>query len=139
MPHKVNPINFENAEGNVCLSNALFEAFSRKLPVSRMQRDLTDSTVTRNFGVAFGHLQLALSSVAKGLETIEVDREVLLKDLMAHPEVVSEGVQTLLKVAGDDAGYEKVRAICLNHEYDKLAVYLTPDKFLPQYPNVFRT
>src|SRR6266508_1187296 len=99
MPHKVNPIDFENGEGNLGLANALLEFFSRKLPVSRLQRDLTDSTVLRNLGVAFGHSLFAYRRILRGLGKLTVDRERLLDELRAHPEVLAEAVQTILRRA----------------------------------------
>jgi adenylosuccinate lyase len=111
MPHKVNPIDFENAEGNLGLANALLEHFGRKLPVSRLQRDLTDSTVLRNLGVAFGHSLLAYRRVAKGLEKVAVDGERLLADLEAHPEVLAEAVQTILRRIGYPEPYEALKGL----------------------------
>lgn len=106
MPHKINPIQFENAEGNLQLSIALFEFMSRKLPVSRLQRDLTDSTVIRNIGVAYGHFYLGLSNVCSGLNTIDADETAIAKDLNAHPEVITEGLQCLLRSDGFDTAYD---------------------------------
>ncbi len=111
MPHKVNPIDFENAEGNLGLANALLEHFSRKLPVSRLQRDLTDSTVLRNLGVAFGHCLLGYRRVSKGLGKIAVDRERLLDDLRRHPEVLAEAVQTILRRVGYPEPYEALKRL----------------------------
>ena len=109
MPHKTNPINFENAEGNFMLANALFEFMASKLPVSRMQRDLTDSTVTRNIGVAFGYTQLAIRKVLEGLGTITADSERIRSDLEKHWEVVTEGIQTVLRAAGIANAYDMVK------------------------------
>ena len=109
MPQKVNPIDFENAEGNLQLADALFELFSRKLPVSRLQRDLSDSTVLRNMGVAFGYALTAYLSVLKGLEKISFDRAVAREELNLHPEVLAEAVQTVLRAAGAEKPYEKLR------------------------------
>lgn len=111
MPHKVNPIDFENAEGNLGLANALLEHFSRKLPVSRLQRDLTDSTVLRNLGVAFGYSLLGYRRIIKGLGKIAVDRDRLLDDLRAHPEVLAEAVQTILRRAGFAEPYEALKTL----------------------------
>ncbi len=97
MPHKVNPINFENAEGNLKLANALLECFCRELPVSRLQRDLSDSTIKRNFGVALGHSYLAYDSCMKGLERVEPDASLMLQVVKSHPEVLSEAYQTELR------------------------------------------
>lgn len=97
MPHKVNPIDFENAEGNFGIANALFEHLSAKLPVSRLQRDLTDSTVLRNVGVPFAHTAIALKSLLKGLDKIKVNKEALDADLENNWAVVSEAIQTILR------------------------------------------
>jgi adenylosuccinate lyase len=111
MPHKVNPIDFENGEGNLGLANALLEFFSRKLPVSRLQRDLSDSTVLRNLGVAFGHGLVAYRRILKGLDKLAVDHDRLLADLQAHPEVLAEAVQTILRRAGYPQPYEALKAL----------------------------
>lgn len=111
MPHKVNPIDFENAEGNFGLACALFEHFSRKLPVSRLQRDLSDSTVLRNLGVASGHLLVGLRRMRAGLARVSADRERMLHDVVAHPEVLAEAFQTILRVAGHPAPYEALRQL----------------------------
>lgn len=109
MPHKVNPILFENAEGNLLLANTMFEFFSRKLPISRMQRDLTDSTVTRNIGTAFGHMVLAVKNIQEGLGKIEPDLRKIMLDLESHPEVVTEGLQCILRSEGDQDAYMKFK------------------------------
>lgn len=111
MPHKVNPIDFENAEGNLGLSNALFSHFAEKLPISRLQRDLSDSTVQRSVGVAFGHHVLALSSLRKGLGKLTVDRAVLRQELHAHPEVLAEAIQILLRKHGVAGAYEQLKKV----------------------------
>tara|TARA_R100001163_G_C5065530_1_gene203508 strand:+ start:2350 stop:3672 length:1323 start_codon:yes stop_codon:yes gene_type:complete len=111
MPHKVNPIDFENAEGNLGIANSLFEFFSRKLPISRLQRDLTDSTVLRNVGVAFSHTLIAIKSIMKGLSKLEVNKEKIARDLRENWVVVVEGVQILLKREGIDDAYEKVKEL----------------------------
>src|SRR5690606_28814721 len=116
MPHKVNPIDFENAEGNLGVANALLEHFTRKLPVSRLQRDLTDSTLLRNIGVAFGHSLLAYRRVARGLEKVAVDHERLLADLEAHPEVLAEGIQTILRRVGYPEPYEALKQFTRGRE-----------------------
>ena len=97
MPHKVNPIHFENAEGNLKIANALLECFVRELPVSRLQRDLSDSTVKRNFGVALAHSYLAYCSCREGLSRIRPDRGLMQRLLAEHPEIVTEGIQTELR------------------------------------------
>jgi adenylosuccinate lyase len=111
MPHKVNPIDFENGEGNLGLANALLEFFSRKLPISRLQRDLSDSTVLRNLGVAFGHSLFAYRRILRGLGKLTVDRERLLDELRGHPEVLAEAVQTILRRAGYHEPYEALKVL----------------------------
>jgi adenylosuccinate lyase len=111
MPHKVNPIDFENSEGNLGLANALFEFFARKLPVSRLQRDLSDSTVERSFGTAFGHSVLAYSSLQKGLSKVSVNYDKIREDLLAHPEVIAEGIQTVLRREGYPIPYEALKEL----------------------------
>jgi adenylosuccinate lyase len=97
MPHKVNPIRFENAEANLEISSALADALGATLVTSRLQRDLTDSTTQRNLGVALGHSLLALSNITAGLDEISVDRDALLNDLNANLEVLGEAIQTVLR------------------------------------------
>ena len=109
MPHKVNPIDFENSEGNLKLANSLLAFFSEKLPVSRLQRDLSDSTVKRNFGVALAHCLIGYKSALKGLQKVEVNQEKTLKALEESPEVVSEAIQTILKREGVRGAYEKLK------------------------------
>jgi adenylosuccinate lyase len=109
MPHKVNPIAFENAEGNAGLANAMLRHFSDKLPISRGQRDLTDSTVMRNLGVAFAHSAIAWRSALAGLARIEPDAGRLTADLEAHWEVLAEAIQTVLRAHGIAGGYEKLK------------------------------
>lgn len=109
MPHKVNPIDFENAEGNLGLANTLLEFLSNKLPVSRLQRDLTDSTVLRNIGVAFAHSLLAYKSLQRGIAKIELNGEQLHQDLEQNWAVVAEGIQTILRREGFDRPYEALK------------------------------
>ncbi|OGJ60356.1 adenylosuccinate lyase [Candidatus Peribacteria bacterium RIFCSPLOWO2_01_FULL_51_18] len=111
MPHKVNPIDFENAEGNLGLSSALFDHFALKLPISRLQRDLSDSTVQRNIGVAFGYHLLSLQSLRKGLKKLSVDKEFISGELHLHPEVLGEAIQTVLRKNGVTDAYEKIKAL----------------------------
>jgi adenylosuccinate lyase len=111
MPHKVNPIDFENAEGNAGLANALLGFLAGKLPVSRWQRDLSDSTVLRNLGVALGHASLALKSLLKGLEKLEPDAERLAADLEANWEVLAEAVQTVMRRHGVADAYERLKEL----------------------------
>jgi adenylosuccinate lyase len=111
MPHKINPIDFENSEGNLGLANALFEFFARKLPISRLQRDLSDSTVERAFGTAFGHSYLAYLSLIKGLSKISVNEVKIKEDLNSHPEVIAEAIQTILRREGVKMPYEKLKEL----------------------------
>jgi adenylosuccinate lyase len=109
MPHKVNPIDFENAEGNCGIANALLRHFAEKLPVSRWQRDLTDSTVLRNLGVALGHSLIAWRALGRGLEKIEADPARMQADFAAAWEVLGEAVQTVLRASGVPDGYERLK------------------------------
>lgn len=111
MPHKVNPIDFENAEGNLGLSSALFNHFAMKLPISRLQRDLSDSTVQRNIGVAFGYHVLALASLKKGIGKLSVDTALLKAELVAHPEVMTEMIQTVMRKNGMADAYEQMKTL----------------------------
>ena len=109
MPHKINPIQFENAEGNVGLANALLNHLANKLPISRMQRDLTDSTTLRNQGVALGHSYLALQNILKGLSRITINKTQISKELDNHWEVLSEAIQTILRKSGKTNAYERLK------------------------------
>jgi adenylosuccinate lyase len=111
MPHKVNPIDFENSEGNLGIANALFRHLAEKLPVSRFQRDLTDSTVLRNLGVAFGYMLLAGDSCLKGIGKLEVNAERLRQDLDQNWEVLAEPVQTVMRRYGVEQAYEKLKEL----------------------------
>ena len=111
MPHKVNPIDFENAEGNLGLANALLEHFALKLPISRWQRDLTDSTVQRNFGVALGYTMIALKSILKGLSKLQADRQAIAADIDNAWEVLAEPIQTVMRRYGVPEPYEKLKAL----------------------------
>ncbi|MFZ2737301.1 MAG: adenylosuccinate lyase [Burkholderiaceae bacterium] len=111
MPHKVNPIDFENAEGNLGLANALLKHLSEKLPISRWQRDLTDSTVLRNMGVALGYAVLAYQSLATGLGKLELNAEVIAADLDASWEVLAEPIQTVMRRFGVAGAYEKLKEV----------------------------
>jgi adenylosuccinate lyase len=111
MPHKVNPIDFENAEGNLGMANALFAHFSQKLPVSRLQRDLSDSTVLRNIGVPVGHMLVAFQSVLKGLGKIEINERAFAEDLQKHPEVIAEAIQTILRRENFPEPYEALKKL----------------------------
>ena len=111
MPHKVNPIDFENAEGNFGIANAVFGHLASKLPVSRLQRDLTDSTVLRNIGVPIAHAAIALRSLMKGLNKVILNREALERDLENNWAVVAEGIQTILRREGYPKPYEALKAL----------------------------
>ena len=111
MPHKVNPIDFENAEGNLGLANAIFNHLSLKLPISRWQRDLTDSTVLRNLGVGFAHSLIAYQSLLKGLNKLEVNANVIEADLNASWEVLAEPIQTVMRRYGIENPYEKLKEL----------------------------
>ena len=111
MPHKVNPIDFENAEGNLGIASAIFEHLAAKLPVSRLQRDLTDSTVLRNIGVPVAHALIAVQSLLKGLNKLILNREALDRDLEANWAVVAEGIQTILRREGYPKPYEALKAL----------------------------
>jgi adenylosuccinate lyase len=111
MPHKVNPIDFENAEGNLGLANAVLKHLSEKLPISRWQRDLTDSTVLRNMGVALGYAVLAHQSLMTGLNKLEINLEALAADLDASWEVLAEPIQTVMRRYGVQGAYEKLKEV----------------------------
>jgi adenylosuccinate lyase len=118
MPHKVNPIDFENAEGNLGLANALLGYFAEKLPVSRLQRDLSDSTVLRNLGVAIGHSVLAYGSLAAGLEKLELDPVRVAEDLARAWEVLGEAVQTVMRAHGIPHAYDRLKAFTRGRTID---------------------
>ena len=111
MPHKINPIDFENAEGNIGLANALYIHFASKLPVSRFQRDLSDSTVMRNLGVAFSYSLQSLKSIEKGLSRLEINREKLDEELSQHYELLAEPVQTVMRKFDIENPYEKLKEL----------------------------
>jgi len=116
MPHKVNPIDFENAEGNLGMANAVFEHLSRKLPISRMQRDLTDSTVTRNIGVPLAHTLIAISSLSKGLDKLILNKAKLHSDLQNNYAVVAEAIQTILRREQVEGAYELLKNLTRTNE-----------------------
>jgi adenylosuccinate lyase len=111
MPHKVNPIDFENSEGNLLLAGALLEMFSRKLPISRLQRDLSDSTVLRNIGTAFGYSLLAYRRTLKGLRKLHADEDRLRQAVVEQPEVLAEAIQTILRREGYPEPYETLKQL----------------------------
>ena len=111
MPQKVNPIDFENAEGNLGIANTLLEQFIRKLPVSRLQRDLSDSTVRRNFGSALGYSLIAYTSLARGINRITANEEKMKAELENHWETIAEGAQSILRAAEIPKSYEKLKML----------------------------
>jgi len=111
MPHKVNPIDYENSEGNLGIANAILEHLAVKLPVSRLQRDLTDSTVLRNVGVPLGHMLIALASTQKGLGKLLLNEAAIRRDLDNAWAVVAEGIQTILRREGYPKPYETLKAL----------------------------
>ena len=119
MPHKVNPIDFENAEGNFGISNSMNEFFVNKLTKSRMQRDLSDSTVLRNIGLSFGYSQLAVSSISKGLDKVKPNKEVILNELNNNWEVLTEAVQTIMRYEGIDNAYEQLKSLSRGNKLNK--------------------
>jgi len=122
MPHKINPIQFENAEGNMGIANALLNHLAVKLPVSRMQRDLTDSTALRNQGVALGHAYLALKNIANGLNRITINKVQMDNELDNHWEVLAEAVQTILRKNGKQDAYEQLKALTQGQSIDKASM-----------------
>ena len=124
MPHKINPIDFENSEGNLGLANAIFEHLSAKLPVSRLQRDLTDSTVLRNIGVPIAHTVLAFSSLLKGLNQLFLNEDKISRDLKNHWIVISEAIQTILRREGYPKPYETLKELTrTNEKLDQKAIH----------------
>jgi len=148
MPHKVNPIDFENAEGNIGLSNALLSHLAEKLPVSRLQRDLSDSTVLRNIGSAYGYMEIATKSALKGLEKLEANTDVISKDLEDRYELLAEALQSFMRLEGKKDGYDQVKQLSRgqkmnkdmylkaveelidNEEYKAILSSLTPSKYI---------
>ena len=156
MPHKVNPIDFENAEGNLGLSNALFEHFASKLTQSRLQRDLSDSTVLRNLGTAFAYAQIAYQSLAKGNDKLQINPQQLQMDLAEHWNVIGEAIQTVMRRFGDENAYEKLRDLTrgqeINHvqlqnfiqtlnipdDFKKVLSQLTPENYIGLAPTLVK-
>lgn len=130
MPHKVNPIDFENAEGNLGIANALLDHMATKLPISRWQRDLSDSTVLRNIGVAIAHSVLAYQSTSKGLNKVAPNVEVINEDLENHWEILTEPVQTILRRYGVDQAYEKLKNFSRGHKITKSLLH----QFIAELP-----
>ncbi|EPO5782250.1 adenylosuccinate lyase [Vibrio harveyi] len=134
MPHKVNPIDFENSEGNLGLANAVFGHLAQKLPISRWQRDLTDSTVLRNLGVGVGYAIIAYTSTLKGISKLEVNREALLAELDKNWEVLAEPVQTVMRRYGIEKPYEKLKELTRGKRVDGEAMRNFIDGLeLPEY------
>jgi adenylosuccinate lyase len=124
MPHKVNPIDFENAEGNLGIANALFEHLSAKLPVSRLQRDLTDSTVLRNIGVPFAHTIISINSINKGLSKLLLNEDAIRADLDKNWAVVAEAIQTILRREKYPQPYEALKELTRGKtSIDKQAIH----------------
>jgi adenylosuccinate lyase len=122
MPHKINPIHFENAEGNLGLANALLAHLAEKLPISRMQRDLTDSTVLRNIGVPLGHSLLACKSIMIGLSRLIINKQKLNEELDNHWEVLAEPIQTVLRKVGHEKPYEKLKELTRGEKITQMQI-----------------
>ncbi|MNJ30576.1 Adenylosuccinate lyase [compost metagenome] len=118
MPHKVNPIDFENSEGNLGLANAVFQHLAAKLPISRWQRDLTDSTVLRNLGVAVGYSLIAYQATLKGISKLEANSDAMAADLDANWEVLAEPIQTVMRRYGIEKPYEKLKELTRGRRVD---------------------
>ena len=118
MPHKVNPIDFENAEGNLGIANAIGEHLASKLPISRWQRDLSDSTVLRNLGVGCAHSLISYSSICKGISKLETNEEQMLSDLNNSWEVLAEPIQTVMRRYGVENPYEKLKSLTRGQKID---------------------
>ena len=124
MPHKVNPIDFENAEGNLGIANSVFSHLSEKLPVSRLQRDLTDSTVLRNMGVPFAHTIIAFKSIEKGLAKLIINESQINSDLENNWAVVAEAIQTILRRENYPSPYEALKDLTRgNNKIDKKSIH----------------
>ena len=154
MPHKINPIQFENAEGNLGVSNALLNHLAQKLPISRMQRDLTDSTVLRNQGMALGYSYLSLKNISRGLSRTTINKDKMEYELNLHWEVLGEAVQTILRKEGEIQAYEKlkdmtrgekvdaesitrfVESLTLSDEHKKTLLKLSPGSYVGMASNI---
>ena len=133
MPHKVNPIDFENAEGNLGIANALFDHLAMKLPISRWQRDLTDSTVLRNMGMGFAYTSIALQSTLRGISKLEADAARMAADLDANWEVLAEPIQTVMRRYGIEKPYEKLKELTRGQRVDQAGMQAFIDTLeLPQ-------
>ena len=122
MPHKINPIQFENAEGNMGIANSILTHLATKLPLSRMQRDLTDSTTLRNQGVAMGHSYLALKNILNGLDRITINNFQMKNELDGNWEVLAEAIQTVLRKTGNEDSYEKLKILTRGQKTDSLKI-----------------
>jgi adenylosuccinate lyase len=122
MPHKVNPIDFENAEGNLGIANAIFGHLAAKLPISRWQRDLTDSTVLRNMGVGLGYSVIAFSSLEKGMRKLQLNELRLSEDLDSSWEVLAEPIQTVMRRYGIEEPYEKLKSLTRGNAIDQATI-----------------
>ena len=131
MPHKVNPIDFENGEGNLMMANKIFQFLSEKLPISRLQRDLTDSTVSRNIGIPISHTKIALNSLLKGLEKIDVNKKEIESDLENNWSIISEAIQTILRREKVPNKYEKLKQITRGNSKIDKKLYL---EFIDKLP-----
>ncbi|MBU0979108.1 MAG: adenylosuccinate lyase [Patescibacteria group bacterium] len=129
MPHKVNPINFESSEGNLGLANAILDHMANKLPISRFQRDLSDSTVLRNIGVAVGHSMLAYKSTRRGLGKLEINQSVMARDLDSHPELLAEAIQVVLRREGVNMPYETLKDLTRGKEISLADLHSFIDRF----------
>lgn len=134
MPHKINPIDFENAEGNLGLSNALLSHLSEKLPISRWQRDLTDSTVLRNLGVSLGYAWLAYQSMLQGIGKLEVSKKAMMDDLQQNHEILAEAVQTVMRRYGMEEPYEQLKNFTRGKKIDQNALHAFIDQLSIQEP-----
>ena len=119
MPQKVNPIHFENSEGNICIANAIIEGITRKLSVSRLQRDLTDSTILRNIGTILAHSLISYTSTFKGLNKIDINKDMIIKELNNNFSVLSEGIQTILRKNNDMNAYEKLHQLTRDKNFSQ--------------------
>ena len=122
MPHKINPIEFENSEGNLGMANALLEHMASKLPISRWQRDLTDSTVLRNMGAGLAYSLIAYRSTLKGISKLELDESILTAELESNWQVLAEPIQTIMRKHGIEGSYEMLKEITRGHSLSRNAI-----------------
>ena len=136
MPHKINPIDFENAEGNLGISNSIFSHLSEKLAISRFQRDLSDSTAMRNIGVAFAHQKIAIDSLIKGLNKLEINKKILSDELKNQWDLLAEPIQNIMKLNSIDNAYEKLKSLTRNNKKiskNDLTSFVKKLKISPKY------